>query len=651
MKSVKSRYSRSLYTTPLHRGVYRLPAFRFSLMFCWLWTLGCAPVFAQPDWMTRPPGASSLYMYGVGIAHAEGDQAADRQRADDAARADIARQLRVTINASLTSTTSENTDIGIAYDTRQVVESSVSITLDGVEINKRHYDKKNKTYYALARLNRQRAADRFGQEVQSAAQRAGSLLDQAHRYQADGAAFRAFLTLLQAADERATVEVEESMYRVLASGSVDGLLAAEGLGGSDFKPDNTDIERLLNGMTANMVFEKTAGDGQIINRGRLAMPLSARLTTQWADRAVPAAGFPVVFDVVRGYGKLESHATVGAEGMVQSVAHRILPGGAPFGEVAVAVDTAAIRAQAPEGKATRWLKRLGEVQTRYTMKPGEFGLEDGLGELAYRLSRRLPENHTMVVGRFTYQNTRIAAPFTGPVRRILKKELAEIRPGRLIEQTDRAAGAAEAFARSARADAVIWGEYWERGDSLLIEARMTTGDGARLASAQVFMPRNAVGYDIRPPAVDPSLPDAPANGIPIQIWTDRDNGGLYVEGERLKVFAQAESDCYLRLLYRQADGTVIQIFPNSLSGDERVSAGQVYAVPGADAAYDFIVQPPFGVEYLVAIAGSTPFTALTGREINGGILLHGSMAEVINRLTRDKDWYGQAVYRMTTVER
>ncbi|MDP6052891.1 MAG: hypothetical protein QF879_11125, partial [Candidatus Latescibacteria bacterium] len=74
----------------------KLPTHLF-VMVSLLGAGGCASVLAQPDWMAKPPRASSLYMYGVGIAHATGDQASDRQRADDAARTDIARQLRVTI--------------------------------------------------------------------------------------------------------------------------------------------------------------------------------------------------------------------------------------------------------------------------------------------------------------------------------------------------------------------------------------------------------------------------------------------------------------------------------------------------------------------------------------------------------------------------
>ena len=627
------------------------------IMISLLWVGGCASVLAQPDWMAKPPRASSLYMYGIGIAHATGDQVSDRQRADDAARTDIARQLRVTINASLTTTTSENTEVGITYDTKQVIESSVSITLDGVDINKRHYDKKHKTYYALARLNRQNAAERFSHDIQSAAQRAAGFLNQARRHQMEGATYRMFLTLWQAARERASVGVEESMYRVLASNSVDGLLGGVGLG-SDFKPDHAEIEQMMNSMVANMSFEKIAGDGQSIFRGQLREPLSARLTTRWEEHTIPVAGFPVRFDITQGHGKLEQRGTSGTDGMIQSTVNRMLPGGEPFSEVVASIDTAAIRAQAPAGPSANWLNRLGEVQARYRLTPGEFGFEDGIGELAFRLRRRLPEDLSMVVGRFTYQDTRIAGPFTGPLRRFMKKEISALVPGRLIEQVRLSAGTTaygdpetvETFARSARANAVIWGDYWERGDSILVAARLTGSDGTRLASAQIFIPRAAVAlYTIRPPTLDPDLPAPPVKGIPIHIWTDRGDGALYVEGDRLAIFVQSESDCYLRLLYRQVDGTIIQIFPNSLSGDERVTADQVYAIPDAEAAYDFVVQPPFGVEYLVAIASSTPFASPSGREINGGVLLRGTMTDVVKRLTRNNAWYGQAMLRMTTI--
>ncbi|HCQ03451.1 MAG TPA: hypothetical protein DIT99_23415, partial [Candidatus Latescibacteria bacterium] len=111
--------------------------------------------------------------------------------------------------------------------------------------------------------------------------RAGGFLNQAYRHQAEGATYRVFLTLLQAARERASVDVEESMYRVLASNSVDGQLAGEGLGGSGFKPDNAEIEQMINRMVANMSFEKIAGDGQSIHQGRIDQPLTARLTTRW----------------------------------------------------------------------------------------------------------------------------------------------------------------------------------------------------------------------------------------------------------------------------------------------------------------------------------------------------------------------------------
>ena len=118
---------------------------------------------------------------------------------------------------------------------------------------------------------------------------------------------------------------------------------------------------------------------------------------------------------------------------------------------------------------------------------------------------------------------------------------------------------------------------------------------------------------------------------------------MFVEGERLTAYVQAGSDCYLRLLYRQVDGQVIQIFPNRLSGDERVTSAQVYSIPDTDDAFDYVIKAPFGVEYLISVASATPFPRLQGREINGGVVLPGTMNNVIQRLIGGRTWYGQLV--------
>lgn len=630
----------------------------YVLTFGWLLMAGVSTGAAQPKWATQPPAASSLYLYGVGIAHESGDKAYDRQRADDVARTDIARQVRVTIDARMTSTTTEDGRRGITQDTRQVVESSVTMTLEGVEIKERFYDKKHKSYYALARLNRRQAAERFGRDIQSAADRATGYLKQADRYQTEGAIYRAFLSLLQASEERASVEVEESVYRALASNSADALLEAEGLS-SSFAPGQPEIDQKINMLVTTLAFRDRAGDRQPIDAGRIEHPLTARLTTGWDHAMVPATGFPVVFSVEQGNARLAQRVITDKFGGAASVVSQAGTCGEATCVIIAAVDTAALRLQAPGSRINQWIARLGDVSIRFTLLPGVFGFKDGVAELACRLSRGIGPEAAIVVSRFTYQDTRIAGPFTGPLRRALNEELAAMGRGRIIEQVNLSAtaaeygdpNAAETVARTARANAVIWGDYWEQGDSVVVNARMTGSDGARLASVSLSIPRDAIPYVVRPPVLNPDLPTPPANGIPIKIWTERGDGGLYVDGERFTAYVQADTDCYLRLLYRQADGQIVQIFPNRLSGSERVTAGQVYTIPDVDDPYDFVIRSPYGVEHLIAIASAAPFPALQGREINGGVLLQGGVKDVVRRLTGGQTWYGQGVYRMTTVAR
>lgn len=257
-------------------------------IFLTLWNF--STVFSQPKWATQPPPASRQYLYGVGIAHGTKDAIRDQQRADDAARADIIRQVRVTVSSRLTTITTETSRQGIVYDTRQVVESAVSFTLEGAEIRERFYDKKNKTSYELARLNRQDAARRLGEKIRVAAIRADALIGQSDRHRAGGAVYRALVALLQAAEERASVEMEENVYRVLDSGSVDALLEEETGSTSPFAPGMAFIDGRIGGLLNGLVFTDVKGDRQSVRQGRVSEPVLARLTLGIKKNATPAGG-------------------------------------------------------------------------------------------------------------------------------------------------------------------------------------------------------------------------------------------------------------------------------------------------------------------------------------------------------------------------
>lgn len=84
----------------------------------------------------------------------------------------------------------------------------------------------------------------------------------------------------------------------------------------------------------------------------------------------------------------------------------------------------------------------------------------------------------------------------------------------------------------------------------------------------------------------------------------------YREGEKLSVRFQAEQDAHLYLLYHQADGSSVLLFPNESQRDNRIPAKTLVTIPPADNSFRFRVSAPFGTEVLQVIASTKPLADL-----------------------------------------
>lgn len=95
--------------------------------------------------------------------------------------------------------------------------------------------------------------------------------------------------------------------------------------------------------------------------------------------------------------------------------------------------------------------------------------------------------------------------------------------------------------------------------------------------------------------------DSPAFMIRVDVDSkDR----VYREGEKMRVRAQSEKDCYMYVLYYSGDQASV-LFPNKYDKDNHVLAKQVVEVPRV-GTYNIVCRPPFGTEVLHVIATSTP---------------------------------------------
>lgn len=124
------------------------------------------------------------------------------------------------------------------------------------------------------------------------------------------------------------------------------------------------------------------------------------------------------------------------------------------------------------------------------------------------------------------------------------------------------------------------------------------------------------------------LPDGLRQNQPtffVGVNVDHENR-VYREGDQLSVGVVSERDAYLHVLYRQADGAVFQIFPNSAQTDNRIAAKVATKIPKPGSLFVWDVGPPFGVETVKVIATSKPLPALSSPDLR---------RELFNRLSKE----------------
>ena len=85
----------------------------------------------------------------------------------------------------------------------------------------------------------------------------------------------------------------------------------------------------------------------------------------------------------------------------------------------------------------------------------------------------------------------------------------------------------------------------------------------------------------------------------------------YYEEDTLAVRVMAEVDAYLYVSYKQADGKVFQIFPNSKQRENRVKGKEPVTIGQGDDEFRWQVGAPYGKEFIKVIASKEPLTELS----------------------------------------
>lgn len=308
------------------------------------------------------------------------------------------------------------------------------------------------------------------------------------------------------------------------------------------------------------------------------------------------------------------------------------------------------------------------------------GLDVVTAALVYRLFGNYDQNmaaSSVVIGNFNYQNTRMSSAFTAYFKEKIEVESSKLSGIKVIGSKSMSGylkshgiefdGTHQGLAAISGADATIIGSYWELDDRIEIRTQIISrATGESLGSANVSFPVRYIpkSIDHKPDNFSQIQSDLALlkdehtmSELKVVVWTDRGDGAVYKENEKLLVYVKANKDCYVRVIYHDAGGNNIQIFPNALSEKSfKVSANTVYTIGGEDSPFSFTIGEPFGTELIKAFASSTPFPEFTKSEAEmvgqGMYLLKKSTRDILSKLKSSKQSeLTEASVSLTTVKK
>jgi len=108
--------------------------------------------------------------------------------------------------------------------------------------------------------------------------------------------------------------------------------------------------------------------------------------------------------------------------------------------------------------------------------------------------------------------------------------------------------------------------------------------------------------------------DDPTSPLNVRVWTDKKE---YNNSEKIKVYIRGNKPFYSRVVYKDAAGKLVQLFPNPYSSDNYFKGGTVYEIPSGEDKFDLEVSPPFGSESITVFAGSSQLGDLDLEPVSG----------------------------------
>lgn len=601
-------------------------------------------VLSQPSWVksrTTQKYPDLLYVIGIGFANKTQDRASDLQKAYDAAFADIAKQIKSTV-ASQTSSKeyevlSENKN-SLEQQTSAEIKVSTEVKLGGLKIVDAYDDDDNKLEYALAVLDRAAASDQLKSTLNGYLSSYRNEMASSKAAMNTGDLFQSMLSLTDVLKNEVQYNNILPIYNFI-SGPLVATDSAYLMPGALLLSDTKAIAK---SMFTGLRLEKVVGDTQSVSLRGGFKPLLVKVEYLNGKSTMPAAGMKLSFSFRNGSGKLTPSATTDKSGSAECDVFSLTPYSGNIYTIAVSLDLSEFKisgGQSAPSEFQDWNSFIdnNRNEVTFTWKKWSVSLQDKLADAILLLNARLPDSSGSIsVSRILYQD-KVPGPMAEFLRQQIESTIQSSTPllvisedavrasqmelsnsgySQNLSQPDYASGAAGA-------KYIVTGNYWEEDTNLDLSLKVIdVNSHVIVGTSSTYLPLSSLPkVDLAPsnynPTTDENLIKTEKKGedLKVDVWVDRPSG-VYHEGDTMSIYFRTNRDCYVRLVYNDAGGNALLVFPNKVEWNSRVQGGAVIKVPGM-----FVVGTPFGREILKAYASDTQMPVPRGQEVSNLIVL------------------------------
>lgn len=247
---------------------------------------------SQPNWyktQTHPKYPKEFYILGIGAAVGQDARETARQNAI----ADVASQIRVQVQSEITSLEKEriiNRESDYYSEFQQKSKTIVDEVLTGCEVVEMDFDRKNKIWYALAVLDKQRYLSSLEDEIDNSWLQIKKLYEDAKAFLNAGKVLQAVQNLKDAQQKIYDIYSRQVLYNALSR--------------IPYKPEIEltagGIESEIRDIISRIKIEKVSGDNQVGKVGEeLLEPFVVRVFYQ-GNTQVPIPNANVIFAYKNG---------------------------------------------------------------------------------------------------------------------------------------------------------------------------------------------------------------------------------------------------------------------------------------------------------------------------------------------------------------